>query len=290
MSIAEPAAACGACSPSALSVAQARAVHQLLDEPLVLLDPLALAVLGEPIAQALREDPYVLNDPASRTMRAGIVARGRFAEDALARAVAQGARQYVVLGAGLDTFSLRNPYGAALRVFEVDQPATQSCKRGLLATLGKPVPASLSFVAMDLQHDAVLLHLAEAGLDLSRPAYVSALGVLPYLSTGAVRRVLSQLGALLLGSGIAFDYRVQPALLDPLERAMQAFSAQAFAAQGEPWLSDFVPSELQQALRDEGWCEVEDLGPQQLNQRYFHRRRDGLQTAGGGFRFTCAWR
>ncbi|NML18781.1 class I SAM-dependent methyltransferase [Azohydromonas caseinilytica] len=277
-------------SPSALRVAQMRAVHQLLDEPVVFPDPLALPLLGAEAQRALRDDPYQLNDPFARSMRAGIVARSRYAEDALARAVVQGVAQYVVLGAGLDTFAARNPHGAALRVFEVDHPDTQRRKRALLADLGRPLPGAPRFVALDLRAGQLLESLCAAGFDPRRPAFISCLGVTPYLADTAVLALLDELAALPAGSGIAFDYRVAPRLLSPLEQVMQAFSAQAFAAQGEPWLSAFEPEGLRAALHRQGWTSVDDLGPQELNRLYFHRRRDGLQIGSGGFRWACAWR
>ena len=127
----------GVPSRSALAVASLRAVHQLLDEPLVLRDQIALPLLGSPAEAALRGDPFVLNDPLSRGLCGALVARGRFAEDELSRCVAEGVRQYPVLGAGLDTFACRNPYrNEVLRVFEVDHPGTQRWKQQLLASRG----------------------------------------------------------------------------------------------------------------------------------------------------------
>jgi len=117
-------------SRTAWRVAMLRAAHQLLDEPIVLEDPMALQILGSEAERELREDPFLYNDPMARGLRAALVVRSRFAEDELARAVAAGVRQYVVLGAGLDTFAYRNPHAVAgLRVFEVDHPSTQQWKR-----------------------------------------------------------------------------------------------------------------------------------------------------------------
>ncbi len=113
-------------SRSAQRVAALRAVHQLLDEPLVLCDPMALPLLGAPTGAALRDDPFALNDPISRGLRATLVARSRFVEDALSRCVAAGGRQYLLVGAGHDTFAYRNPYrDEGLKVFELDHPGTQ---------------------------------------------------------------------------------------------------------------------------------------------------------------------
>src|SRR5471030_332805 len=116
-------------SRTAPRVAMLRAVHQLLDEPILLDDPIALPILGPEIEAKLREDPFLYNDPMSRGLRGTLVVRSRFAEDELARAVASGVRPYVVLAAGLDTFAYRNPHKATdLRVFEVAHPSTQQSK------------------------------------------------------------------------------------------------------------------------------------------------------------------
>src|SRR5262249_34831577 len=134
-------------SRTAFHVATMRGAHQLLDEPPVLLDPIALPILGAEREAQVRADPYKYNDPALRVLRASVVLRSRFVEDELARDVSAGIRQYVVLGAGLDTFAYRNPYPAnLLRIFEVDHPSTQQWKRNSLAAAGIPIPTSLRFV------------------------------------------------------------------------------------------------------------------------------------------------
>lgn len=278
-------------SPSALRMAMLRAVHGLLDEPVVFRDPHALDILEPGMAQALREDPFVLNDPMSRTMRAGIVARSRYAEDALQEAVAQGVRQYVVLGAGWDTLALRNPWPGQLAVYEVDQPAVQQEKRARVQAL----PAALAaraphWVAADLSRQRLADALAPSGFDPRRPACIAWLGVTPYLAPAAVQAVLRDAAQMAPGSVLVLDYRVSNHLLEPLERIIAEHSAKAFAAMGEPWLSDYEPKILHAQLRALGWSVQEDLGAAQINARYFHRRRDGLQTAGGGFRFLKAVR
>jgi methyltransferase (TIGR00027 family) len=135
-------------SKTAFRVAMRRAVHQLLDDPKVLDDPLALGILGEEIAAGLRASPEQLEKLGSTNLRAFVAARSRFAEDQLAVAVEQGVRQCVVLGAGLDTFAYRNPF-EELRVIEVDHPATQAWKRELLLSAAIAIPSSVSFVGID---------------------------------------------------------------------------------------------------------------------------------------------
>src|SRR5690606_3789759 len=135
---------------SAQRVAIARAVHQLLDEPLVFEDPLALTILGAETERMVRDDPFQFNDPAQRTMRAALVARSRLAQDAREDAVARGVRQYLVLGAGLDTSCLRIPHAKdGLHTWEADHPATQAFKRQALQRAGIPVPESTRFIGVD---------------------------------------------------------------------------------------------------------------------------------------------
>ncbi|QTD47154.1 class I SAM-dependent methyltransferase [Ottowia testudinis] len=278
----------GEASRTALQVAQLRAVHALLDEPVVLDDPLALPILGAPMAAALRDDPFRLNDPSARALRASLVARARVAEDELARAVAAGVRQYVVLGAGLDTFACRNPYMAAgLNVFEVDHPATQAWKRQCLSQAGIVPPGALHFVPVDFESGALMPALAAAGLRADKPACFTWLGVTVYLTPEAVMATLTQVAALPAGSSITFDYRVPQALLNPFEQAVTELFEQQVAAQGEPWLSSFEPEALGQQLHALGFSRVDDPGADAINARYFPRRKDGLR-CGAAFRFACA--
>ena len=132
-------------SRTAHGAAMLRAAHQILDDPRVLEDPLALRMIGAQSEGALRSDPARFQTPELRHLRAFIAMRSRYAEDELVEGVRRGVRQYVVLGAGLDTFAYRNPFGDLLRVFEVDHPATQAWKRDQLREAGIPLPDSLTF-------------------------------------------------------------------------------------------------------------------------------------------------
>jgi methyltransferase (TIGR00027 family) len=277
-------------SRSALSVASLRAVHQLLDEPLVMPDPIALPLLGASTEAALRDDPFALNDPVPRGLRAALVARGRFVEDELSSCVAAGVRQYVVVGAGLDTFAYRNPYrDEGLRVFEVDHPGTQRWKQQLLAEAGIDVPDSLTFVPADFEHDDLGSALRQAGFRAEQAACVGWMGVTMYLTAEAVASTLRTVAGFAAGSRLWFDYRVPVTMLDPVERAIGAVIEQRVAALGEPWLSTFDPAVLQRQLLESGFSTAESVGPEVLNARYFARRNDGLRT-GGGTRIMCATR
>ena len=277
-------------SRSALGVASLRAVHQLLDEPLVLADPVALPLLGAATEAALRNDPFTLNDPLSRGLRAALVARSRFVEDELSSCVAAGVRQYVVVGAGLDTFAYRNPYhDEGLRVFEVDHPGTQRWKRQLLAEAGMAEPASLTFVAADFEHEELASALHQAGFRADQAACVSWMGVTMYLTADAVAATLRTVAGFAAGSRLCFDYRVPVTMLNPVERVINEVMAQRLATLGEPWLSTFDPAQLRRQLLELGFSAAENATPEELNGRYFARRKDGLRT-GGGVHIMCAKR
>jgi methyltransferase (TIGR00027 family) len=275
-------------SRSAHWVAALRAAHQLLDEPLVLPDPIALPLLGASAEAALREDPFALNDPISRGVRAAMVARSRFVEDELARGVAAGVRQYVLLGAGLDTFAYRNPYAdSQLQVFEVDHAATQRWKQQLLAEAGIQTPSALTFVPLDFECDDLGGVLAQAGFRVDEPAHVSWMGVTTYLTADAVLRILRTIAGFATGTCVCFDYRVPAAMLDPVERVVDAVVGGKAAAAGEPWLSTFDPTQLQRQLLEAGFSSAGSTTPEDLNAGYFARRKDGLRL-GGSLRIMCA--
>ncbi|MEK8034122.1 class I SAM-dependent methyltransferase [Ideonella sp. DXS29W] len=274
-------------SRTAWRVAEQRAVHALLDDPVVHHDPVALTMLGADEAQRLRANPFSCNDPMSRGLRAAVVARSRIAEDELARRVSMGVRQYVVLGAGLDTFAARNVHAAAgLKVFEVDHPSTQRWKREALATAGLATP-EVVFVPADLERADLMATLAAAGLQLHEPVFVAWLGVTYYLSAAAVRSTLHAIAQSRAGSGIVFDYRVPPMQLNLIERTVIHAVAMQLAAQGEPWRSDFEPDSLVRELQTMGFTDVVDLDGPAINQRCFDRRRDGLH-AGNAMHIICA--
>jgi methyltransferase (TIGR00027 family) len=275
-------------SRSALSVASLRAVHQLLDEPPVLVDPIALPLLGASTEAALRDDPFTLNDPMSRSLRSTLVARSRFVEDELSSCVAAGVRQYLVLGAGLDTFAYRNPYrDKGLRVFEVDHPGTQRWKQQLLAEAGIGVPASLTFVPADFERDDLGSALRQAGFRADQAVCVGWMGVTMYLTAEAVVATLRTVAGFAAGSRLCFDYRVPVTMLNPVERVINEVIEQRVAALGEPWISTFDPAHLQRQLIELGFSTAESATPDDLNARYFARRKDGLRM-GGGVRIMCA--
>ncbi len=262
-------------SRTAFGAAGHRASHQLFDRPLVLDDPLALTILGPEITEPMRADPDGAGRLGWRTMRALMVARSRVVEGLLAEAVARGVNQYVLLGAGLDTFAYRNPH-AGLKVFEVDYPATQAWKRERLSITGIAVPKSLTYAPIDFERQTLAEGLAKGGVDLAAPAIFAWLGVVPYLTREAIMATLSGVAAFPAGSGVVFDYGKPRENMPPAIRAFAEARAQRVAAIGEPWISFFQPDELARELAGLGFAVIEDLNGPILNDRYFKGRTDGL--------------
>jgi methyltransferase (TIGR00027 family) len=262
----------GRASKTALRVAIRRAAHQLMDRPLVLDDPIAVRLIGPGFARDMERAMH----PVARDFRAFMVVRSRYVEDQLAAAVARGVEQYVVLGAGLDTFAYRNPF-PALRVFEVDFPATQEWKRALLAEAAIAEPAGLSFVPLDFEHKTLAAGLTEAGFDGGEPAFFGWLGVVPYLTLSAFRATLEPIAQLPAGSGVGFDYALSPESLS--WRGRLAFNALAsrVAAAGEPFRLFFLPEQMESELRRAGFQRIEQRDSDQLNEMYFKQRADGLK-------------
>ena len=267
-------------SETALMVARRRAAHQILDDPKVFDDPLALPILGVDREAAIESKPKWLDDnPFVRVLRASLAARSRYTEDELHEAVSQGVGQYVILGAGLDTFAYRNPYPkGVLRVFEVDHPATQGWKRARLEEEGIPIPEALTFTPIDFQAETLDDSLGRKGLDTNKAAFFSWLGVTMYLTDQAIKATLEFVASLPAGSRIVFDYMVLPELLDPMARRVFDFLANRVAATGEHFQSFFDPAAFETRLLEMGFTDIKDLDPQAMNDRYFKGGTEALRT------------
>ncbi len=256
-----------------------RAAHQLLDDPKVFDDPVALRMIGEESASALRADPgRYEGTPLSPYLRAFVAARSRYAEDELALGVRRGVRQYVILGAGLDTFAYRNPYPeGVLHVFEVDHPTTQIWKQARLEEIGIRLPGDLTFAPVDFETQTLAEGLRGAGYDPSKCTFFSWLGVTEYLTNEAVMATLRFIASAPAGSGVVFDYIISPSLLTPSQRSNFDALERRVASAGEPWRAFFDPAVLTKDLRAMGFGYVEDQGPEEINARYFKNREDGLR-------------
>jgi methyltransferase (TIGR00027 family) len=275
-------------SRTAWGVAFRRACHQLYDgQPLILNDPIAVPILGAEARAELETAKNEVLDPGklglgSMVLRAWLVARSRYAEDKLAEAYRAGVRQYVLLGAGLDTFAHRNPH-AGLRVFEVDHPATQGWKRRLVRAAGLPEQGHLTYVPVNFEtaregESDLRTRLGAAGFDAGAPTFFAWLGVVPYLTLPAFRATVGFMGGHPAGSGVVFDYS-QPRHVLPLrERVARDLFAARVARAGEPFQLFFTPREAAQELnRQAAFFNLEDLGAPELNSLYF---ADRLQVPG----------
>jgi len=277
----------GSFSKTAQRVAIRRAAHQLLDQPRVLDDPLALRIIGSEAAEALRSNPKE-HHAFSRAFRAFMAARSRYAEDELARAVAHGVSQYVVLGAGLDTFAYRNPH-PGLCVFEVDHPDTQAWKRAQLGAADIPIPSSLTFVPIDFEQQTLAVALLHSAFNSTAAAFFSWLGVTPYLTSEACLTTFRLIASMPAGSGVVFDFALDPALLNAGQRQALAALSKRVARYGEPFQLFFDPGKLQVELRAMGFHRTEFLQAKDLNARYFKGRRDGLLVRGSLGHLMGAW-
>ena len=269
-------------SRTAQGAALHRAAHQLLDTPPVFTDPFALKIIGREAESELRAALIRI-----RTERAGlrafIAARSRFSEDTLAEAVAEGVRQYVLLGAGLDTFAYRAAKAfPGLSVFEVDHPATQGWKRERLAEAGITVPDVLTYAPVNFETETMAAGLARAGFDAKAPAVFAWLGVVPYLTREAIMATLGFIADLPRGTTVTFDYGEPPSERDVAATAAHREMAERVAASGEPFRSFFKAEDLKRDMAALGFSIVEDFDAATLNTRYFSGREDDLRLRGGG--------
>ena len=265
-------------SRTALAAASHRAAHQLLEGGRIFTDPLAVQILGED-PRTVAQDAAA--HPSRRIMRLFIAVRTRFAEDALASAVEEGARQLVVLGAGLDTFAYRSPFRERLRVFEVDHPVTQAWKRERLAEAGITLPPWLTFAPVDFEAQKLPEGLAAAGFDPEGKTFFIWLGVVPYLTEDAIFTTLQFITSVRGGAHVVFDYSDPPDTLPPEARAYHARRAALAESLNEPWISHFEPQALHAKLHELGFSGIEDLGPREIRARYFPNAKGPVRDRGG---------
>ena len=269
----------GQFSRTALGAAGHRAAHQVLEGGGIFADPLALRILGADAEEAIGEAE---REPRRRGLRLFIAVRTRFAEDALAAAIARGANQLVVLGAGLDTYAYRANPGAALRVFEVDHPATQAWKRERLADAKIAIPPALTFAPVDFERESLGDGLAAAGFDPARRSFFTWLGVTPYLTEQAIFATLGFIAELPGGAEVVFDSANPPeAIDDPERRAAHEALAARVAAAGEAFRCYLDTPTLAARLGKLGFNEIEDLGPREIAARYFPGHATSTSRTGG---------
>jgi methyltransferase (TIGR00027 family) len=266
---------------TAVRVALWRAMHVQVDPPPHVLDDeigLRLAAPDEGWRQRPDMDPQ-----GTRGYRAGVVARARFIEDLVSAQLGRGITQYVLLGAGLDTFAQRRPEVAArLRIFEVDQPGASAWKRQRLIDLGFGVPEGLRLVPVDFEAGQCgWEQLTAAGFDARQPAVVASTGVSLYLTHEANLATLRHIATLAAGSTLAMTYLLPLDLIDAAERPQHVVLHQRARASGTPFLSFYRPTEMLALAREAGFGQAEHVSTAALTERYFTARADGLRPTTG---------
>lgn len=254
-------------SRTALMVARQRAAHQLLDHGSILNDPFAMKILQEDEKEVLQ---FANSHPLASIGRLFTAARSRIAEDALSSAVESGVRQIVILGAGLDTFALRNPHVALeIRIYEVDHSATQAGKRQRMAEAQISLPPWLIFVPADFEQDHLGEKLVAAGFQQNSPAFFTWLGVVPYLTQEAIESTLDYIGSI-QNSQVVFDYMEPPERSSEELRQIEKERTEQLKKINERSDSRFEPAAIAAILRSHGFNAIEDIGYQQIASRFGH--------------------
>jgi methyltransferase (TIGR00027 family) len=266
---------------TAVRVALWRAMHLEVDAPpYVLEDDIGLRLVAPDDSWRQRPD---MDPDATRNFRAAMVSRARFVEDLVVEEAGQGVSQYVILGAGLDTFSQRRPeIAATLRVFEIDQPGTQAWKRRRLNEIGYPVPGWLRLVPVDFEAGQPWWEqLIAAGFDPDRPAVVASTGVSMYLTKDTTEATLRQISGLATGSTLAMTFLLPNELLDDADRPGLRTSQKGAKASGTPFISFYTPQEMLTLARETGFEKAQHVPGASLAERYFADRPDGLRPTSG---------
>jgi methyltransferase (TIGR00027 family) len=284
----------GRSSDTALFSALARAAHLIFDEkPWIFEDTLAAAFSGMgdqgsllSAWSSLEKELTERSSPAVaqlwlRSARAAVTARSRYVEDEIQNAMERGVAQYVILGAGYDSFAYRRrELVSSLRVFEVDYPATQQQKQARLQDMKVTAPPNLTFVPVDFEQQGIMRALRDAGYRDDAPSFVSWLGVTWYLSEDAIFETLRQLASAAKGSHVVFDYVLASALSDEDDRLILTALESLAADRGEPGRTSFTPADLATRVKEQGFASVSDSDGQAAIARYFADRADGLRHPG----------
>ena len=294
-------------SLTALTAAAARAAHLIVDDkPRIFADTLAEAMLGERAEDFIAYHRAHGTHPVLVGARAQVTCRSRYTEDRLAEGIEHGIGQYVMLGAGLDSFAYRSPLAGRVLVFEVDHPATQDYKRGVAGAAGGVAEVArgvagvargaevaggvagvagavwaasdgVMFVPVDFTRDSLADGLGRAGFDFAQPAFVSWLGVTMYLDAGAIEATVLVLGGFAPGSEIVLDYMLPAGLRDAAGQAYADLVGQVAAERGEPWRSVFAPEAMAALLARHGFGQVRDVGQRDMIPAAAWDRSDALR-------------
>lgn len=263
---------------TATLAAVGRAIHAQSERPLVV-DDLALRLAGDPGATLMAQLTSQLPEASRQSFGLAFAIRTRFVEDAVEAAIEDGIGQYVILGAGLDSFAYRRREPSdSLKIFEVDRAASQAWKRGRLEKMGVTIPASVRFVPLDHEKDDLGSGLVKAGFDPSEPAIVSAIALTQYLAQPAIERILGLVASFVQGSRLVVTYVVPAAELSETAAAGLAWTMSQAEERGERFLSLFSPAGFDELLKRSGFDQVEDVGPRELHQMYLADRQDAQLT------------
>ena len=265
-------------SRTALGTAYLRAAHQVLDAPPhILEDPLAVSLLGEQTVQRIAETPEKYHSTARRLLRAHVVLRSRFTEDRLALAVFRGVTQYIIIGAGFDTFALRQPaWARALTIVEVDQLSTQEQKRSMIKAAGYEIPSNVFFAGLDLETESLEDGLAAHRISVAEPTFFSWLGVTMYLHEEAIDAVLRSAARFPARSEIVLTFLQPPMITNACGERSSSSLARRVESIGEPFISYFTPEAIEAKLHCAGFSMVEFLTKAEAKARYFAHRSDDL--------------
>lgn len=262
---------------TAVRVALWRAMHVLVDPPPHVLEDEIGLQLAAPDDNWRRRPDMAVN--ATSRARASIVVRARFIEDLVVEQAGQGVSQYVILGAGLDTFAQRRPeITSGLQIFEIDQPGHQTWKRQRLIELGFGIPDWLHLVPVDFEAGGFWLEqLTDASFDTGKPSVIASTGVSMYLTRDAIMAMLRQVAMLAPGSTLAMTFMLPLELLEPDERPQRQATEKFARMAGTPFLSFFTPSEMLALAREAGFRKVQHVSATSMTERYFADRTDGLR-------------
>jgi methyltransferase (TIGR00027 family) len=265
---------------TAVRTALWRALHLQVDAaPHVIEDEAGLQLVAPADGWQQRPD---MHPGFTKRLRASIVARARFIEDLIIRQTRQGISQYVILGAGLDTFAQRRPdIASQLDVYEIDQPDTQAWKQQRLRETGFGIPEWLHFVAVDFETTSWWEQLLKAGFDTGKPAVVACTGVSLYLTTEAISATLHQMAALAPGSVLAMTFYLPIELMDEEDQPLQEIAEKGAREAGTPFLSFFSPEEIVTLANNAGFKEAKTISTKEMEHLYFADRRDGFLPASG---------
>jgi methyltransferase (TIGR00027 family) len=265
-------------SRTALATAASRAAHLIVDDdPPIIVDSLAVSLLGGLADKVLDRHRARPGHIALWGTRALSTARHRYTEDRVAQSAGRGVQQYVILGAGLDSFAYRSDLVGNLHVFEVDHPATQEWKRLTLASAQIDVPGEVTFTPVDFEADSLTDRLVASGFDPSEPAVVSWLGVVMYLTGPALDQTLAQIGRFAPGTELIVNYMLPASMQDADARAYTDIVMPLATQRGEPWLTLLAPDDMTAVLKRNGFCDVKHVSQREAVDEKLWDRTDSLR-------------